>query len=279
MSEYVLGTAAAELARLEFQQEVWGQISADFLDRLDLLPGAWALELGTGPGLMLPCLRRKVGPRGRVLALDQSPAWRSQLERVIAQGGPGEVEITVQRVEDFEPEPESFDLIFARWLFCYLPDPRSVVARMARALKPGGTLAIQDYNHEGLSLFPECESFAAVVQATRAMHQHSGGDVWIAARIPQLFREAGLELVEYRPHVLAGTPLSPAYRWADAFFTLHAQSMHELGLVSASVLARFRQDWAKRKAEPSSVFFSPILVDCAGRKQGGGRRERVSRPA
>ena len=268
MSDYVLGTAAAELARLQFQQEVWGQISADFLDRLDVVQGARALDLGTGPGLMLPSLLRKVGTHGRVLALDQSPAWRAQLQQVIAQEGPGQVDLAFERVEDFAPRPESFDLIFARWVFCYLADPKAVVARLAQALKPGGILAIQDYNHEGLSLFPECESFATIVRATRAMHQHSGGDVWIAARIPELFHDAGLALVDYRPHVLAGTPSSPAYRWADSFFTLHAQSMFTLGLVTAAELERFRQDWAQHKAHATSVFFSPILVDCAGRKPG-----------
>lgn len=51
MSEYVLGTDRSELERLGFQQEVWGAVTAGFLDRLGVAPGWKVADLGCGPGL------------------------------------------------------------------------------------------------------------------------------------------------------------------------------------------------------------------------------------
>jgi SAM-dependent methyltransferase len=160
----------------------------------------------------------------------------------------------------------SYDVVLARWILSFLPDPRAVIARLARLLKPGGVLAIQDYNHEGISLFPESEGFRAVVRATRALWASRGGDMWVAARLPGVFRADGLALVDYTPTVLAGGPSSGVFRWADSFFPVHSENMVRAGLLTAAERERFLAEWAARLADPDATFFSPILLDVAGRK-------------
>jgi SAM-dependent methyltransferase len=213
-------------------------------------------------------LLERVGPSGSVVALDESPAWMRHLEARAAEAGRERVELVRARIQDVELARESFDLVFARWVIGFLPEPAAVIARLASFLRPGGVLAVQDYNHEGISVFPESAGFRAVVRGTRDTYARKGGDTWIAARLPGHLRRAGLELTVYEPRVLCGGPGSPAFRWADAFFTHHCHGMAEAGVVTADERDLFLREWAERKAHPDAVFFSPIVVGAAARKPG-----------
>jgi SAM-dependent methyltransferase len=271
-ADYVLGVNDVELARLTLQQAVWGHVTDAFLDRIGVPAGGACLDVGCGPGLLLDGLSRRVGPRGRVDALDESPVWRAHVEAQERRRPRGNVRLVLGRVgPEIASDPPlvdgTYDVVVARWVLSFLPRPREVVARLARLLKPGGVLAVEDYNHEGISLFPESEGFRAVVRATRALWASRGGDMWLAARLPGVFRAAGLDLVDYVPTVLAGGPGSGVFRWADAFFPAHSENMVRAGLLTAAERERFLGEWAERLADPDATFFSPILLDVAGRRR------------
>lgn len=266
MPEYVLGTNEAELARLRLQQEVWGQYTDRFLDRLAIRPGWRCLDLGCGPGFVLESLRKRTGDAGSLVALDESPVWMGYLRQTIADRGWRNVALIESKIEEAPLEPASFDLIFARWVLSFPPRVDAIVGKLAGALKPGGILAVQDYNHEGISVFPESPGFRAVVEGTRALYRSGGGDPWIAARLPGLCRSAGLEILSMTPYGICGGPGSPAWRWADAFFPPFSEKMVRAGHMRESDRELFLREWAQRSANPDSMFFSPYLIDLATRR-------------
>jgi SAM-dependent methyltransferase len=270
--EYLLGTGDEEFARLEFPHEVWGERTRAFLDRVGVRAGARVLDVGCGPGFVSLELAERVGAQGRVVALDESPRWRELLEVAIQRRGLSQMEARTARLEEAALEPGQYDLIFARWVLSFVPDPRAAVVRLAGALAPGGVLAVQDYNHEGLSLFPRSEGFIAAVRALREWYSRSGGDVWVAGRLPSDFQAAGLESIDLKVHVLAGPPGSPAHRWADSFFPFFVGRWAAEGLMSAQEESLFRKEWEERKLDPGALFFSPMVVDLAA-------RQSVTRPS
>jgi ubiquinone/menaquinone biosynthesis C-methylase UbiE len=267
MSAYVLGTNQDELDRLGFQHEVWGGVTRAFLDRIGVARGWRCLDLGCGPGFVVDDLRQRVGEEGAVVALDESPLWLEYLETKLRESSIRNVRLLRARIQDAELEPESLDLIFSRWVFSFLPDPAAIVKKLARALKPGGVFAIEDYNHEGISIFPESEGLKAVVRATRSMYTQSGGDPWVAGRALSIFRAAGLEATSITPNVMCGPPSSPVFRWAGRFFPHFSQSMVDKKLMSAAERELFLREWSERERDPDALFFSPFIVDAAARKR------------
>jgi SAM-dependent methyltransferase len=265
--EYVLGANPVELARLTLQQEVWGAMTERFLDRLQVQPGWRVLDLGCGPGLLLESLRRRVGPTGQVDALDESPVWMALLRAKSAERGWTNVRLLHAHIEEARLDEGAYDLVFSRWVMEFLPRPAEKISRLARALKVGGLLALEDYNHEGISLFPESEGFRAVVRATRALWASRGGDMFLAGRLPGFFRAAGLEPLPLETTVLAGGPDSGVFRWADAFFPPHSENMVKAGLLTAAEREQFLREWAERKSDRDALFFSPIVVDAAARRR------------
>jgi len=268
MAEYVLGSSDHELERLALQHEVWREATDDFLERLDVPVGGRVLDLGCGPGDVLALLRARVGPTGEVIGVDESPRWMEHLQARITAASWSNVRVQHARLQELDVEPASVDLIFMRWVLSFQPERELLLGRLARFLKPGGAVAVMDYNHEGVSLFPHSDGFDAAIRATRAWYETTGGDTWIMGSITRLFAAADLEPFVLRPYVIAGGPGSPAFRWADAFFPYHAPRMVEAGLLSEEERRLFLDEWAQRSSDPNTLFFSPIVVGSAARKEG-----------
>ncbi|MEO6710661.1 MAG: methyltransferase domain-containing protein [Planctomycetota bacterium] len=266
MSTYVLETGDRELERLGFQHEVWGPMTEAFLDRLAIPRGSRALDLGCGPGFVVDSLARRVGPRGSVVALDESPRWIEHLRSKPLSPDSAPIEIVEKRIEDARLEPGSFDLIFARWVLSFPPGVEAIVRRLSEALAPGGILAVEDYQHEGISLYPQSPGFMAAIRGTRALYKSRGGDPFVAGSLPGWMRAAGLEVLDVKPNVLCGGPESPPFRWAGRFFPHYSGMLVAQGLMQAEERERFLDEWSAAEKNPDAMFFSPMVVDIAARK-------------
>src|SRR5262245_55132991 len=69
---YVLGNAAPELARLDFQANLIDAPTRLLLREAGLRPGMRVLDLGTGLGHVARIVRSFVGETGSVVGIDQS---------------------------------------------------------------------------------------------------------------------------------------------------------------------------------------------------------------
>ena len=117
--------------------------------RLGLAPGSRCLEVGGGGGSVACWLAEQVLPGGSVLATDlEIDFLESEAER-----RPG-LEVLRHDVTA-EDLPGDFDLVHARWLVEWLPDKRLALRRMVNALKPGGTLLVEEPDF--VSLFGTAE--------------------------------------------------------------------------------------------------------------------------
>jgi len=119
------------------------QLRARSVDALELSPGDAVLEIGCGDGRSLHRLRTRVGPRGRVLALDASAGMvRRARERVREAGWEN---VHVLRADAARPPLAGpVDAVYAAMSVSAMPDPEAVARAARRLLRPGGRMAVLD---------------------------------------------------------------------------------------------------------------------------------------
>lgn len=267
MSEdYILGVNQKELARLEFQNGVWKKVTDDFIARCGVTNGMKCLDVGAGPGFVSMDLLNIIGAEGELTALEPSELYLNHFKDYCKEKSLTNVKFINSTVEESELPENYFDFIFARWVISFVPDPELFLSKIYKALKPGGIIALQDYNYEGITRYPQTDTFKDVPDAVRKYWLKGGGDPYIALRIPELFKKTGLKLTDYKPNVLAGNKDSDVFEWAHKFFSVHFDVMAKMGAISSREADEMLQDWLEHRYDSNAIFYSPIVVDMAGRK-------------
>jgi SAM-dependent methyltransferase len=262
---YLLGDARHEAARLRFQARLWDPVAYDLFDRLGVRRGWRVLEVGPGQGSLHVELRRRV--RGAVDAVEPSPRFRERVARLSARDGFGDGRIWGDNLAGARLPRAHYDLIFARWVFLFLPDPLRHVRRLAAALRPGGVLAIQDYRRETLSMVPTPADWPAFLAADAAFFLSQGGDVSIGGRLPAIYEKAGLTVTDTRAAIKTGHPGSPVWTWLTTYFMGVMDQLAADPPFDAAAAGRIRRHWQACGRTRTSLLISPAVIDVVGRKR------------
>lgn len=262
--EYLLGDSVDEQGRLDFQAALWDPVSHALFDRLGVAAGWQVLEIGPGTGTLNLELRRRL--RAPTDIVEQSTRYRAAMTGRWHADGFGDGRIWDVPLADADLPEARYDLIFARWVFLFLPDPAQHVERLARALKPGGILAVQDYFRDTFCLVPRPADWDALVEADRRFFALNGGDVNIGTRLPALFEGAGLEVIDIVPHTKSGRPGSPVWKWLTAYFLGVLERYATLGPLSPEAAHRIATAWDSAAHRPASVLIAPTVLDVVGRR-------------
>jgi SAM-dependent methyltransferase len=267
--EYLLGTHTEEYERLGFQHRVWAAETYELWEQAGFAPGARILDLGCGPGFASLDLAYWVGRAGRVIAVDASARFLGHLARAQAALDLPQIERRQGDVAELELADGVLDGAFARWVLCFVPRPERVIARVARALRPGGTFAVLDYfRYSALSLAPPSAALERVARAVEESWRRAGGDLDIGGHLPRLFAEAGLEVRQVKPIVRVARPGSALWRWPDLFFRGYVPRLVEMGLLSRADAQAFESDWSARARDPQAFFTTPPIYAVIGVKPG-----------
>lgn len=111
------------------------------LDEAQVRPGAHVLDLAAGAGDQTLDIARRVGPQGRVLATDLSPAILALAAQNCQRAGLNQVETLAVDAEALDAGEAVFDAAVCRLGLMFCPDPLQALKRVHRALKPGARLA------------------------------------------------------------------------------------------------------------------------------------------
>jgi len=262
--EYLLGHSAREWDRLKAQHALWRDT---LLCHLPEMNGQRVLELGCGNGTLLAELAEMVGPFGQTVAIE-----RDELAATAARAAAPDADVRTGDLMDTDLGGPH-DLIVARWVFSFLPDPAAAIRRAVERLAPGGRILIQDYNHDGVRVFPRLPAFERAISAYRAAYAASGGDLWIGPSIPGMLRAAGLRVDTISPAVKTGPPGSPTWRWVERFvfehlptITASSSDASSDALLSPGEVRALREQWERARRDADALLFSPIQVCVVGQK-------------
>jgi ubiquinone/menaquinone biosynthesis C-methylase UbiE len=211
-------------------------------------------------------MHNRAGSTGEVTAMEPSEMYLNYFKQYCSKQGWGNVKFIQSDVENADLPENYYDLIFARWVIGFNPDPALFISKLKESLSPGGIIAFQDYAFHGLYLYPRGGAYEKLAGAVEAYWKYSGGDISIAPKIPGIFKKIGIELIEYKPNSLAGGPGSGVFDWHNSFITQHVPLMVEKNLLLKEMGDAILNDWQRHVENPDSIFFSPIVVNISGRK-------------
>jgi SAM-dependent methyltransferase len=106
--------------------------------------GAQVVDVGCGAGIDTLIAASMVGPEGRVVGVDMTPAMIERARVSVAAAGCSNVRLEVGVAEQLPVEDDWADLVISNGVLNLFPDKLAGLREMARVLKPSGRLQIGD---------------------------------------------------------------------------------------------------------------------------------------
>jgi predicted methyltransferase len=118
------------------------------LDALQISRGATVADIGSGTGYFTWRLAQRVGPAGKVLAVDVQSQMLDRTKAAVDRHKLKNVEYLLATDKDPRLPERAVDLVFIAYAFHEFSDPEAIMAAVKRSLKPGGRVVILEYAKE-----------------------------------------------------------------------------------------------------------------------------------
>jgi putative heme-binding domain-containing protein len=118
------------------------------LDNLEIPNGSTVADLGAGAGYFTWRLSRRVGPAGKVLAVDIQQKMLDLIAREIRLRRLSNVQLLLGNERDPQLPEGSLDLILIANAYHEFTEPRSMMSAVRRSLKPNGRVVVIEYAAE-----------------------------------------------------------------------------------------------------------------------------------
>jgi ubiquinone/menaquinone biosynthesis C-methylase UbiE len=168
--------------------------------------GQRVLDLAVGRGAVLKPALRAVGPTGRIVALDVSPAMINELAADVGREDGTNVDLVVMDAEALGLAGGVFDAVLCGFAVHLLPLPRQAMAEVLRVLRPGGVFV---FSIPGPTSGTRWRFYSVAI---KTFHPLVDASKWSLSEPPdpeRLLREAGFVAVD-RVHEEVHLPIESA---------------------------------------------------------------------
>jgi len=117
----------------------------EILAAIGLKPTDNIADIGAGTGLFTRLFASKLGPEGRVIAVDIAQKFLDHIELTCREQGLRNVETLLCKEDSTELPPESVDVAFICDTYHHFEFPQKTMTSLLKALKPGGRVILIDF--------------------------------------------------------------------------------------------------------------------------------------
>ncbi len=265
-ANYPLASNLEEIKRLRIQAESLADEAAVMLDKIGVDAGMTCLDLGCGAGGITDLLAARVGPGGHVIGVDVEEfslaAARSWADGLALDN----VEFRSGSIFDNDLLPDSFDLVHLRYVITTIGRHDEIVASALRLVKPGGILALQEADAEGINIYPECQPFSDLKKILIAVFVEVGADPYAGRRVYELLRRHGLSEVDVRACTARARSDDDLSDYLPQTVLSVREAILDLSLMTESEIDQAVSACRRYLADPDTITTTSTVFQAWGRK-------------
>jgi SAM-dependent methyltransferase len=201
-----------------------------------------------------------VGSSGEVVGTDIDESLLNAARSFLQETEIANVELVLDDLFASKLEPQSFDLVHARYLIAPLGRGGEQVAAHRRLVKPGGSLILEEWDVASWHFNPPAPAAERLIRLIAEIFAGLGGEA--GRGLPELLREIGIEEPEVDAHVIALKPGHPYLRMLLQFSV--ALESRLLEVLSEDELVSLRQEVEAELAEPGRWGTTFTLIQSWG---------------
>jgi SAM-dependent methyltransferase len=266
---YVLGGTQTEQQRLTKQAEGLEGPARWMLDRIGLKSGLRVVDVGCGPIGIMNLLSERVGADGIVIGVEREPRFFDMARAEQRKRNLSNVKLVNADALKTGLDKHSYDFVHERLVLINIPleAQQAVLKEMLSLLRPGGTIAIQEFDFVSFACDPDHPSWNILFNTwCDAFQAAGGGNLFIGRSLARLLRSAGAESV--RVHAHANVPQVGEYQRTHILSLI--ESTRDLmvgpGKLSAVELQDHMTALAKHLADPKTTLIDRLVVQAWGTK-------------
>ena len=265
---YVLGGTLTEQQRLMAQAHGLEPHARWMLERIAIKPGSRTIDFGCGPIGILNLLSERVGSDGIVVGVEREPRFVAMARAQLSERALRNVRVVVADALKTGLEENSYDFVHERLILMNVPpaSQQALLAAMLSLLKPGGTIALQEFDSASFVCYPEHPSWNALLSIWNDSFHAAGGDESTGRSIGRLLRSAGVENVQMKAHVEVAQ--IGEYRRTHLLSLLESIQDFILtsGRITETELRKHMAALSEHLADPGTTLIDKLILQAWGRK-------------
>ncbi len=250
--------------RLNVLADAMHEYSLALLQKTGLQEGQSFLDNGCGGGHVAMMAARIVGKYGKVVGLDFDETIIELAKADQDKEALSNIDFKVCNAYDLN-EYSVFDMAYARFLLSHLEHPLTALQKMKQAVKPGGTVIIEDIQFSGHFSYPVNPAFNEYVELYQQAVQIRGGNAEIGPLLIALFKQASFKAIEFdmvQPAFTEGGGKWMAYLTLDKI----KHTFIKQQLISREALNILLKELKEFTEDPNSIISMPRIFRVWGIK-------------
>jgi len=266
---YALGGTLTEQQRLIAQAKGLEVHANWLLDQIGIASGQRTVDVGCGPIGILNLLSARVGRDGVVIGVEREPRFFDMAQSELDTRRLQNVKLVKADALHTGLERNSYDFVHERLLLINFPPAsrHALLTEMIALLKPGGTIAVQEFDSASYVCYPEHPSWNILLSIWNDTFHATGGNEFVGRSIERLLRSAGVENVSMKVHVEVARV--GEYRRTHLLSLLQSMedSVVASGRITKPELKKHMAALSDHLADPETTLIDKLVVQAWGQKR------------